>query len=146
MAECYTCKSLTGEKRISPGPAIYSGNYWVLEHAYPCKMKGWLVLVLKRHAEALHELSQAEFLEMAEIQARAVKVLHKALDTDREYMACFHEKEHFNHVHLHLVARAKNLSDEYKGTKIFAMLNPAEGQAVPPEEIANFCRELKNVF
>jgi diadenosine tetraphosphate (Ap4A) HIT family hydrolase len=55
--ECLTCESNTGEKRISPGPTIYEGNYWLVEHAYPVKTIGWLVIVLKRHAEALHELT-----------------------------------------------------------------------------------------
>ena len=68
--ECWTCKSNTGEKRISPGPTIFEGEYWLVEHAYPVKTIGWLVIVLKRHAEALHELTPEEFAELAQIQAR----------------------------------------------------------------------------
>ena len=64
--ECWTCKSNLGEKRISPGPTIYEGKYWLVEHAYPIKMIGWLVIVLKRHAEALHELT-AHFVSCSEI-------------------------------------------------------------------------------
>jgi hypothetical protein len=50
--ECLTCKSNSGEQRISPGPTIYEGEYWFVEHAYPVKRLGWLVIVLKRHEEA----------------------------------------------------------------------------------------------
>ena len=50
-AECWSCPSLSGERRISPGPFIHDGRYWMVDHAYPTRLPGWLVLVLKRHAE-----------------------------------------------------------------------------------------------
>ena len=62
--ECWTCKSNIGEKRISPGPTIFEGQSWLVEHAYPVKTIGWIVIVLKRHAEALHELTIEEFIEL----------------------------------------------------------------------------------
>jgi hypothetical protein len=37
--ECWTCKSNTGEKRISPSPTIFEGEYWLVEHAYPVNTK-----------------------------------------------------------------------------------------------------------
>ena len=141
--DCYTCRSLSGQRRISPGPTIYEGRYWLIEHAYPTRMKGWLVIVLKRHVEALHELTHEEFGELGELQARAVRLLHEELDCDKEYVACFAEKEHFQHVHFHVVAKPRDLPDELKGTKIFAMINVAEAEALPREEIRAFCEELK---
>ncbi len=50
--DSYTRRSLSGEQRISPGPTIYESRYWLVEHAYPCRMLGWLVIVLKRHVIA----------------------------------------------------------------------------------------------
>lgn len=47
---CFTCLSNSGEKRISPGATIYEGQYWLVEHAYPVRRTGWIVIVLKRHA------------------------------------------------------------------------------------------------
>ena len=58
MNTCHTCESNSGEKRISPGCQIYSGQYWLVEHAYPSDLVGWLVIVLKRHCEKLHELKK----------------------------------------------------------------------------------------
>ena len=63
--ECLTCRSLSGEVLIALGPAIFEGRFWVVEHAYPCKIKGWLVLVLRRHAPALHDLTCEEWAELA---------------------------------------------------------------------------------
>jgi diadenosine tetraphosphate (Ap4A) HIT family hydrolase len=141
--DCYICRSLSGERRISPGPTIYEGRYWLIEHAYPARLKGWLVIVLKRHAEALHELTREEFVELGELQALAVRLLHEALDSAKEYAVCFAEKEHFQHIHVHVVARSRDLPDELKGAKIFTMINVTEADALPREEIKIFCEMLK---
>ena len=143
--ECYSCRSLSGEQRISPGPAIFDGEYWILEHAYPCRMKGWLVLVLKRHAEALHELSRAEFLELAELQEKTTKILHRELNSEKEYSICFAEAEHFHHVHFHIVAKSADLPKELKGPGIFAMLK-GEDDPVLRQEIKEFCEYLAGKF
>lgn len=141
---CLSCKSLTGEQRISPGPTIYKGRFWVIEHAYPCDMKGWLVLVLKRHAEALHQLSLEEFLELAELQAKTAKLLFAELNCEKEYSVQFAEGENFHHVHFHLVAKPANLPDEMKGPRIFKMLKG--GNPVPTAEIKAFCEDLRRKF
>jgi diadenosine tetraphosphate (Ap4A) HIT family hydrolase len=141
--ECFTCRSISGERRISPGPTVYDGCYWLIEHAYPCHMKGWLVIVLKRHVEALHELTPEEFTELGQLQALAVKHLRAALDCAKEYIVCFAEKEHFTHIHFHVVARPRDLPVELQGTRIFAMINVAEEEAVPRAEICAFCEELQ---
>lgn len=144
--ECLTCKSIRGERRISPGPTIYEGRYWLVEHAYPCGMLGWLVIVLKRHAGALHDLTPGEFAEMGELQGRTTRVLHRVLGCEKEYLACFAEAEGFQHVHLHVVPRAADLPDELKATKLFAMLKPGPGEAVPPEEISQLCISLQKGY
>src|SRR5512144_1443661 len=103
--ECWTCRSNIGEKRISPGPTIFEGRYWFLEHAYPVKILGWLVIVLKRHAEALHELTAEEFAELGQLQAKAIPLLHETLHCEKEYISCYAEMENFRHIHIHVFAR-----------------------------------------
>ncbi|MBN1875800.1 MAG: HIT family protein [Anaerolineae bacterium] len=146
MSECWSCRSLSGEQRISPGPPVYEGMYWVLEHAYPTALKGWLVVVLKRHAEALHELTPEEFSELALIQARASKLLFEVSGCEKEYLMCLAEAEHFHHIHVHIVPRARDLPDTVKGAKIFALLKPQEDEVVPPDEIKLFCELLREKF
>src|SRR5690349_5354536 len=102
--DCWTCKSNTGEKRISPGPTIFEGKYWLVEHAYPIKRLGWLVIVLKRHAEALHELTAEEFVELGQILSRVINVLFEETHCEKEYVSCYAETEHFHHVHFHVFA------------------------------------------
>ena len=138
-----TCRSLSGERRISPGPTIYEGRFWLVEHAYPCQFKGWLVLVLKRHVEALHDLAGEEFVELAELQAQFAKLLRKELGCEKEYSACFAEAEGFHHVHFHLVAKPAGLPDDLRGAWIFSMLKVEENDAVSREEIAAFCEQMR---
>ncbi len=144
---CWSCLANEGIRRISPGPTIYEGQYWLLEHAYPTKLKGWLVIVLKRHAEALHALTPNEFAELAEIQARATKLLSEVLACEKEYVMCLAEAEHFHHIHVHIVPRARDLSSELIGTKIFALLgDKVVDEAVPPDEVKAFCEILRDQF
>ena len=138
--------SNSGERRISPGSTIYEGQYWLVEHAYPSQLKGWLVIVLKRHAEALHELSKDEFVELATIQSMAIQLLYRTLNCEKEYIACYAELEHFRHIHFHIVAKPFDLPSDLKGAKSFALLKVDESNAIPTSEIYQFCEVLRSQF
>jgi diadenosine tetraphosphate (Ap4A) HIT family hydrolase len=146
MDTCLVCQSLSGEKRISPGPTLYAGRYWMVEHAYPVKMTGWLVIVLKRHAEALHDLSDGEFEELAALQKLTTQALHEAFGCAKEYGICLAESEGFKHLHYHIVARAPDLPETLQETKIFQMLKAGESDALPPAAIEAFCQQLLPFF
>jgi diadenosine tetraphosphate (Ap4A) HIT family hydrolase len=144
--ECWTCQSNTGEKRISPGPTIFEGRYWFVEHANPVKAIGWLVIVMKRHAEALHQLTPEEFAELGHIQGRLVTLLHEELNCEKEYVSCYAEKEHFHHIHFHVFAKPFGLPDELRGGGSFALLKVSPEEAVPSDQIVSFCERLKDRF
>jgi diadenosine tetraphosphate (Ap4A) HIT family hydrolase len=143
MMECWTCRSVAGEKRISPGPTIYDGTYWMVEHAYPVKVKGWIVIVLKRHAEALHHLQKEEFGELSEILSRIVPILHEVMQCEKEYISCYAEKAHFHHIHFHVLAKPADLPEEFQGARSFAFININEEEAVSPQEITELCELLR---
>lgn len=140
--ECLTCLSLSGERRISPGPFIYEGTYWIVDHAYPTKHLGWLVVLPKRHIEALHELTKEEFLELAEIEYKLVQVIHTDNSIQKEYMMCFAEGQGFHHVHIHVVPRPIDLPAEFKGPRVFALLAVDEEHAIAAQELTRFCEEF----
>jgi diadenosine tetraphosphate (Ap4A) HIT family hydrolase len=144
--ECWSCRSNCGEQRISPGPPIYVGEFWQVEHAYPTQLPGWLVIVLRRHAEALHDLHAEEFVELGCVLERTAAVLRAAFACEKEYVSCFAEIEHFRHVHFHVVPRAADLPPELIGTKSFALLKVTEPDAVPREEIRVLCEKLRDLF
>jgi diadenosine tetraphosphate (Ap4A) HIT family hydrolase len=140
--DCLTCLSLRGERRISPGPFIFTGTHWVVDHAYPTSHLGWLVILPRRHIEALHELSREEFRELAEIEYRLVQAMHTNDSVEKEYLMCFSEGEGFHHVHLHLVPKPADLPDELKGPRVFALLQVDEQHTIPPEDLRQFCEEF----
>ncbi|MFL5732867.1 MAG: HIT family protein [Chloroflexia bacterium] len=146
MEECYSCLSISGERRISPGPTIYAGEHWLVEHAYPVGMRGWLVIVLRRHAEAVHELSGEEFSELAGLVEKSAKALREHQGCEKEYVACFSEAEHFHHVHFHVIAKSAGLPPELAGPGIFRLLKVSEQEAVAPTEIRELCEQLQEYF
>jgi len=117
-----------------------------VEHAYPVSRKGWLVIVLKRHVEALHELTRLEFEELGIIQSRVCALLHAALQCEKEYVSCYAETEHFRHIHFHVFAKPHDLSDEFLGGRSFAFLKVSEQDAIPKEEIVSFCHLLADLW
>ncbi len=133
------------EQRISPGPTIYEGEYWLVEHAYPIKM-GWLVIVLKRHLEALHDLSPEEFAELASLQSQATRSLFEELNCQKEYISCYGEAEGFSHIHFHVFAKPADLLEELKGGKSFNLLKVSREEAIPAGEVIAFCELLQNKF
>ncbi len=109
---CKVCESLTGKKLFSPGPVIYNGKYWIVDHAYPTTISGWIVIVLKRHAEALHELIPDEINELNLIQTISIKIIHETFRSKKEYLGCFSETE--RHLHIHIIPKPKSLAYEYR--------------------------------
>ena len=144
--ECLTCKSNSGEQRISPGSTIYEGEYWLVEHAYPVKRVGWIVIVLKRHAEALHDLSAEEFTELGGLLSRTTHFLSEELHNQKEYISCYGEAEGFAHIHFHVFAKPTDLPEDLKGGKSFNLLKVSREEAVPPAEIISFCKLLQDKF
>jgi diadenosine tetraphosphate (Ap4A) HIT family hydrolase len=144
--ECYSCQAKAGEIKISPGPVIYQGTYWRVEHAFPAALKGWLVIVLERHAEALHELTQAEFAELSLLQRRAVTLLHQEVACSKEYIVCFAEKEGFHHIHIHVIPRLPDIRPELKGPLVFSLLKPEEHPPLSETEVTAWCTVARDKF
>ncbi len=144
MEECLTCKSNSGIKRISPGEQIYGGQFWNVEHAYPSGLLGWLVIVLKRHTDELHSLSLEEWKELSEINYLVINILHKVLETKKEYIACFAEGEGYKHIHFHIIPKSNKFDTNLGGTKSFLYLKKGVKEPIEKDEVIKFCSLLKN--
>ncbi len=144
MSECLSCLSNSGVKRISPADTIYEGNYWLVEHVYPTGLLGWVVIVLKRHSEKLHELTREEWMELGELNYRLVNALHKLLDSQKEYSCCFAEMEGFRHIHFHVIPKTKDFDDGNTGAKVFKYLRVTGAECVSKEKIIELCNKLNN--
>ncbi len=144
--DCPSCLSISGKKRISPGPIIHDGKYWVVDHAYPTKLLGWLVIVLKRHVEALHDLQSEELEELGILQEKTTKFLRTTLSCKKEYIACFSEGKGFEHIHFHVIPKTKTITEDLKGPKVFTMLKANEIESIGKDEITKFSKLLRRKF
>jgi len=141
---CPVCRSNRGVERISPGSVIHEGDHWLVEHAYPSSLLGWLVIVLKRHAEALHELTEEEARELGVLQRRVALAFRDETGSAKEYSVCYGEAPRFAHLHAHLVPRAPDLPEELRGSGIFTHLQGSE-EPVPAEAVVEFCERMEGV-
>src|SRR5699024_7036682 len=119
---------------------------WQVEHAYPSKLVGWLVVALRRHATALHELTAAEFTELGALLERTVRLVHEATDSVKEYVACYAEAAGLEHIHFHVVPRVADLPAEFRGAGSFDLLRVAREDAASPDSVAAFCVSMRAAF
>lgn len=146
MAECLSCSGLDGTRRISPGPPIHIGRYWQVEHAYPSGLVGWLVLVLRRHATALHELTSGEFDELGLLLQKTVRIVHETFGSAKEYVACYAEAPGFEHIHFHVVPRSHDMPEHWLGAGSFELLRVTAAEAAHPQQVKACCEQLRDRF
>lgn len=121
---CYSCER-SADTKLPPREQIYNDGRWRIAHAFNAARLGWLVLVLNRHAQSLGELSQEEAAVLGRLISATSRALEAELGVSKAYVMFLAELEHFEHVHVHVVARP---SPELRGTKVFDLLRR------PPEE------------
>lgn len=141
---CLICDSVSGKKRISPGPKIFSGKFWGIEHVYPTLVRGWLVLVLKRHVESLDSLTDEEWKEWQALTKKCCKILKDILKCEKEYVMIICEKPGFEHIHTHIIPISSALPDELRGTKIFSLLD--DESKLSKKSITDNCELLIPLF
>ncbi len=140
-SHCRVCAQNLGEGRISPGAVIHEGTAWRVEHAYPSSLLGWLVIVLGRHAEALHQLEPAEAVELGILQRAVAIALNAKFGTAKEYSISYGEAPRFAHLHVHIVPRAFEVDESLRGGRVFAHLK-AQGEAISPAIVSEFCDDF----
>jgi diadenosine tetraphosphate (Ap4A) HIT family hydrolase len=143
MEECLSCLSNSGIRRISPGEIIYEGTYWQVEHAYPTGLLGWLVIILKRHSEALHDLTKEEWEEFGQINYPLMKCVKKVLKPRKEYLCCFSEGKGFKHIHFHIIPKTRAFDEIYSSSRSFMYLKVSERNSISRDKIIQICSKLK---
>ncbi|MBN1665695.1 MAG: hypothetical protein JW862_01350 [Anaerolineales bacterium] len=143
---CYSCQALQGLRSLTNTPRLYTGRFWVVEHAFPTAIRGWLVLVLKRHCRALHQLTNGEFEEFKHILSCAVQALHVELDSEKEYVMQFAEAPAFEHVHFHVVPRLPEWPADWRGPNVFRALGGDLTNPLNSADLASLVQALQLAF
>ncbi len=146
MTLCLTCK-LTTRRDTNDAPlwdSIYRTAHWDVAHAYNTSMVGWLVLVARRHIEALDELTESEAQELGNLIRRVSRALKAAIGCRKTYVVQFAEAVEHPHVHFHIVPRMDNLPPEYRGPKIFGYLGVPDSEAVREEKMNEIAETVRH--
>lgn len=147
MGQCMTCE-LIARRDAGAAPlwdCIQRTRYWDIVHSYNTALPGWLVLLARRHIEALHELTPDEAAELGVLIRQVSVALRDVTGCLKTYVIQFAEAAEHPHVHFHIVPRMAGQPEEYRGTKVFAYLGVGEEERVSEErmnEIASRIRPL----
>ena len=147
---CHTC-ALVARRDAGDAPlwdSIHRTPYWDVAHAFNTSLPGWLVLVARRHIEAIDELTDEEAAELGVLLRRSSAALRDITGCVKTYVMQFAEAEGHSHVHFHIVPRMSDQPEERRSTKIFGYLGVPEEERVTEErmnEIAVHLRQMMKI-
>ena len=107
MTICKSCQLIIerDEGRAPLWDSIYRSEYWDIVHAYNTSYLGWLVLILRRHIEALDAMTFAEAADLGALLREVSLALKRHTGCQKTYVMQFAESEEHPHVHFHIVPR-----------------------------------------
>ncbi|MBO3740209.1 HIT family protein [Actinoplanes flavus] len=121
--DCYACRNNETFDRLPPRERIAADRFWRVAHDFNSSLPGWLVLVPRRHATSIAELTDEEASTLGTWQVRLSRALQEVTGCVKTYVVQFAEKEGFAHVHFHIVPRMPDLPAERRGPGVFRYLN-----------------------
>jgi diadenosine tetraphosphate (Ap4A) HIT family hydrolase len=140
---CLTCQALQEKIRLTDAPPVIETGLWKVEHAYPTSIKGWLVMVTKRHCEAVHQLTREEAAEFGRLLSVCCQALEAVLGARKEYVMQFAEMKGFHHVHFHVVPRMQDWPASLTGPLVLSALGDKVRHPLPQEQVIPLAVELR---
>lgn len=125
MASTMGCRTCGENSRPAPRPPrerIDGDEHWRVAHAFGTPLPGWLVLIPLRHVERVADLTGAEAASLGRWQVRLSGAVQEVTGCAKTYLAQFAESPAFRHVHFHVVPRAADLPQEWRGPAVFGLL------------------------
>jgi len=83
-------------------------------------LTSWIVLVARRHIEALADLTTEEATELGPLITTISRALPHLVDCAKTYLAQFAEHPLHPHVHVHVIPRSADMADNERGPRVFA--------------------------
>jgi diadenosine tetraphosphate (Ap4A) HIT family hydrolase len=145
MKYCKTCE-LTARRDAGIAPlwdCIHRARFWDVVHSYNTALPGWLVLVVRRHIEAIDELTDEEAVELGVLLRRVSMALKEITGCLKTYVIQFAEMAEHPHVHFHLVPRMANQPEDRCSTKIFGYLGVPEEERVSEETMNEIATKVQ---
>jgi diadenosine tetraphosphate (Ap4A) HIT family hydrolase len=142
VAACRICELSAEGDSLPLRERLYLDERFRISHAWS-SLPGWLVVVPRRHVEALDELSEEEAAALGALVRRASAALREAVGCAKTYVVLFAEQEGFAHVHVHVVPRMDWFGPDERGYHVFdRFLAVPQEEWVPEAERERLAREL----
>jgi diadenosine tetraphosphate (Ap4A) HIT family hydrolase len=141
--ECLTCAAGEGRVQLSLVPSLAVTEHWRIEQGHPTRVRGWLVVVLRRHAPALHDLTGEEWAELATVLAAVCQASREVVGAEKEYVMQFAEAEGHQHVHFHVVPRLPEWPHELSGPRAMEALGTSAGDPLTLDEVGPTLEALR---
>ena len=132
MTSCKTCE-LIARRNAGIAPlwdCIHRTPYWDVVHSYNTALPGWLVLVARRHIEAVDELTDEEAIELGILLQRVSLALKQITGCLKTYVIQFAEMAEHPHVHFHVVPRMANQPENRRAAEVFKYLGVSDKERV----------------
>jgi len=135
MKSCKSCELIANRNAgIAPlWDCIYRTPLWDVAHCYETALPGWLVLIVRRHIESLHELTDPEAVELGRLIHRISSALKEVTGCVKTYVLQFAESPQHRHVHFHIIPRMEDQPEDRRSTQIFGYLGVPEEERVSQE-------------
>lgn len=139
---CYSCRQEDAAERPDREWAWASDN-WRVAHAFDSALAGWLVLLPRRHVEALDELTVEEAAELGPLLRGLTAALRAETGAVKTYAILLAEAEGYAHLHVHVVPRLADQPADRRGPRIFGYLGAESADRVPVGEQDALARRLR---
>jgi diadenosine tetraphosphate (Ap4A) HIT family hydrolase len=124
--------------------SIIRSDQWDVVHAYDTSLIGWIVLVPRRHIDAVDELTESEGHELSDLIRNVSSFLKRSLGCEKTYIMQFAEHPLHPHVHFHVVPRMPDIPKENMGANIFNYLIVDEALRVSEEDMNQLAQKLRD--
>lgn len=130
--ECLSCVQ-NARTDLPPRERLHVGPRWRVAHAFGTSLRGWLVVLSRRHVTALDQLTAGEAVELGPLLRGLTAALREVLGCAKTYVALFAEAEGLEHVHFHVMPRQPDLVPALRGPRVFGLLGGDPASHVPAQ-------------
>ena len=143
--DCETCQLVAARDAggVPDWDAIVRTDYFDVVHAYNSTLLGWVVLVLRRHAAALDELTEMEAEQLGRLIRHTSVGLKATTGCEKTYVMQFAESAGHNHVHIHVVPRDPAMPADHRGINVFKYLGASEEKRIDEDVMNAFALQMR---
>lgn len=145
MRPCKTCE-LIAARDAGTAPlwdSIHRTAHWDVVHSYNTALPGWLVVVARRHLEAIDELADEEAAELGVLLRRTSLALKAITGCLKTYVIQFAEAAEHPHVHFHVIPRMADQPAERRSLGIFGYLGVPADERVSEAQMNDIARQVR---